>query len=144
MEALVQAAEAVLRGSTAPALPLSELADAVRHALGYATLPTDRLAEALRRRPDRFRILDPGRGAWRFAVRGRADSGGMEPWVVSLGDPECPDGNAAPGLLERRLRASVRQVGISIDAGSPREVARCCAMIRAGTAAARALEGEAA
>lgn len=127
MDALLRAADAALRRSPSPALALSHLAEEVRAATGTRALEPRDLLSALRRHPDRFKILDPGKGPWRFAVRG-SGSPAEEPWVVSLGDPESPPEGYLADRLQRRLRESVRSVAVALDADSPREVLRWHAM----------------
>ena len=127
MDVLLHAAEAALRRSPSPALALSQLAEEVRGATGSRTLEPLELLAALRRHPDRFKILDPGKGPWRFAVRG-AGSPADEPWVVSLTEPESPPEGYLADRLQRRLRESVRSVAVALDADSPREVLRWHAM----------------
>lgn len=131
MDALLRAAEAALRRSPSPALALSSLTDEVRAATGEPGLEPDGLLDALRRHPDRFKILDPGRGPWRFVARD-SPSSANEPWVVSLDDPDCPPEGFLAERLQRRLRESVRSVARAVDAESPREVLRWHAMAVAG------------
>ncbi|HKJ03709.1 MAG TPA: hypothetical protein VJ997_14680 [Longimicrobiales bacterium] len=135
MDALLGAAEAALRRSPAPALPLSQLTGEVRAATGVRSLEPLALLDALRCHPDHFKILDPGRGPWRFVARAE-DASTDEPWIVSLEDPESPAEGYLADRLQRRLRASVRGVALALDADSPREVLRWHAMALAGASLA--------
>lgn len=135
MDVLLRAAEAALRRNPSPALALSHLAEEVRAATGIRALDALALLQALRCRPDRFKILDPGRGPWRFVARG-ADRATDEPWVVSLHDPESPPEGHLADRLERRLRESVRSVAVALDGDSPREVLRWHAIAVAGASLA--------
>ena len=143
MDAMLRAAEAALRRSPSPALALSQLVEEISAATGHRAPAPAELLEALRRHPERFKILDPGRGPWRFLARG-STSTPDEPWVVSLGDPEDPSEGYAADRLERRLRESIRRVAVELDADSPREVFRWRAMALAGASLARVLRGKAA
>jgi hypothetical protein len=145
MDALVRAAETVLRRQAAPALRLTELLEHVRAETGVRTLAADRLRAALERHPDRFRLLDPWRGPWRFVRDGPMPSHVGEPWVVVVGDPGDQGGaqDTRPGV-ERRLSASVRWLGTSVDAGSGRSLTRWHRMVVAEGAARDVLRGKAA
>jgi hypothetical protein len=143
MDTLLRAAEAALRRSSAPALALSRLVEEVRTATGYQSLEPSALLDGLRRHPDRFKILDPGKGPWRF-VAGGSRSQPAEPWVVSLDDPESPPEGHLADRLERRLRESVRSVAVALDADSPREILRWHAMALASTSLAEFFRREAA
>lgn len=125
MDALVRSAESVLRSHAAPALRLGELLRHVRVDTGLRTLAPDRLRAALEARPDRFRVLDPWRGPWRFVRRASAGAPGGEPWVVVVGDPgDQGAARAATPTPDRRLRATVRWLGLSVDADSGRAISR--------------------
>jgi hypothetical protein len=119
MDALVRSAENVLRRHAAPALRLSELLGHVRADTGLRTLDQDRLRGVLETRPDRFRLLDPWRGPWRFVRRASATARGTDPWVVVVGDPGH-EGGAQEGRPrpDRRLSASVRWHGIAVASGA--------------------------
>ncbi|HSG08238.1 MAG TPA: hypothetical protein VLA36_07765 [Longimicrobiales bacterium] len=143
MDAMLHAAEAALRSSPSPALALSQLVAEVHAVTGRGAPDAMELLEALRRHPERFKILDPGRGPWRFLARG-STSTTDEPWVVSLGDPEAPSEGHLADRLERRLRESIRRVAVELDEDSPREVFRWRAMALAGASLARLLRGKAA
>lgn len=142
MDALIRAADAALRCSAAPAMALNHLVDEVRAATGTTTLDPHRLLDGLRQHPDRFKILEPGNGPWRFLTGSMSASPASEPWVVSLGDPESPAEDGGARRIERRLRESLRRVSASVDASSPREVTRWYALVLAGQAAAQALREE--
>lgn len=144
MDVLVTAAETVLRRHAAPALRLSELLDHVRADTGARGLEESRLRGALELHPDRFRLLDPWRGPWRF-VRGQGRGGPhTEPWVVLVGDPGGQTGEDAIGsATERRLRDSVRWLALTLDTGSSRAVTRWHSLVMAERRA-RARLGDAA
>lgn len=145
MDALVTAAEAVLRRNVAPALRLSDLLRQVRAETGVATLGPGRLRTVLESYPDRFRVLDPWRGPWRF-VRGEAPvHGAADAWVLVVGDPGDQGGAEPTGSrLERRLRASVWWLGLTLDAGSGHAVRRWHAMVVAEHGVRASMERKAA
>ncbi len=145
MDALVHSAENVLRRHSAPALRLSELLGHVRADTGVRNLDAERLRGVLEARPDRFRLLDPWRGPWRFVRRGATATRGVDPWVVVVGDPG--DAGGAEGgrpPADRRLTASVRWLGLSLDAASGRAVSRWHRMAVASDRARLALAKRAA
>jgi hypothetical protein len=119
LDTILLSAEAALRRNAAPALRLGELLLVVRADTRDVTLGEERLRSALESRPDRFRVLDPWRGPWRFV--GPSHSG--EPWVVVVGDPGDRDARAANSPAHT-LRESVRWLGLTVDQGSHREVGR--------------------
>jgi hypothetical protein len=131
MDPVVTTAEAVLRRSAEPALRLSELLAQVRAETGTRTLEVPRLRAALESHPDRFRLLDPWRGPWRFVREGDGSDARTEPWVVLIGDPgdQGSGDPAAPESVEDRLRASVRWLGATLDPTSPGTLARWHAMV---------------
>jgi len=142
MEHILSAAEQILRNSGAPALRLSALLDELVATTGARALDAARLRALLEGRPDRFRILDPWRGPWRFVGRD-AEASSAEPWVVVVRD--LGDGAGAPGRSGtlRMVRESVRWLGLHVDARSPRRVMRWEGLVLEGTAAARALRSAA-
>lgn len=144
MDALIRAAEAVLQRHAAPALRLNELLALVRAETGSPALPTARLRTALESTPDRFRLLDPWRGPWRFVRRGQTGDNDGEPWVVLVGDPG--DHGAWEGSGHRstraRLRASVRWLGATMDADSSRSLTRWHAIVTAERRARAQLSSE--
>ncbi len=145
MDALVRSAETVLRSQAAPALRLTELLRFVRLDTGVRTLDAGRLRAALEARPDRVRLLDPWRGPWRFVHGGPEPVPSSEPWVVVVGDPG--DQGAAQDTrasVERRLSASVRWLGMSVDAQSGRALTRWHRMVVAESAARDVLARKAA
>jgi hypothetical protein len=145
MDALVRSAENVLRRHAAPALRLSELLGHVRSETGLRTLDAGRLRGVLETRPDRFRLLDPWRGPWRFVRRGSTTGRGVDPWVVVVGDPG-DEGGAREGRPrpDRRLSASVRWLALTLDATSGRTVSRWHGIAVASDAARTALARKAA
>lgn len=145
MDALVNAAESVLRRHAAPALRLTELLQLVRAETGIGTLDALRLRSTLETHPDRFRLLDPWRGPWRFIRRVSDAHTPAEPWVVVVGDPG-DQGAPEPASrdVEQRLRASVRWLGLTLDAGSSRAVARWHAMVLEESGARASLRRKAA
>lgn len=141
MEALVRSAETILRSQSAPALRLTELVERVRADTGMRTLDADRLRSALELRPDRFRLLDPWRGPWRFVREGDSSTDVVEPWVVVVGDPGAGAGaHAERPDVARRLSASVRWLGMSVDERSRRALTRWHRMVVAERAARAALD----
>jgi len=138
MDAMLNAAEAALRRAAGPALRLAALWRQLRDERRDGGLDLARLRIALESRPDRFRVLDPWRGPWRSL----APREGSDPWVVVVGDPGDRDG--APATAVRRLRESVRWLGVTLDAGSVREVGRWHAMVVAEEEARATLDRRAA
>ncbi len=136
MEHILSAAEQVLRNSGAPALRLSALLDELVTTTGTRMLDGPRLRSLLEARPDRFRILDPWRGPWRFVNR-RAETS-SDPWVVVVRDLGDGPGVAADPRVIRRVRESVRWLGLTLDARSPRQVSRWEGLVLEGLAAERA------
>jgi len=145
MDALLRSAENVLRRHAAPALRLSELLGHVRSDTGLRTLDAGRLRGVLETRPDRFRLLDPWRGPWRFVREGSTTGRGSDPWVVVVGDPGheggTEEGRPRP---DRRLSASVRWLAVSLDPTSGRTVSRWHSIAVASGAACTALARKAA
>ncbi len=145
MDALVLSAEMILRSQVAPALRLTDLLERVRADTGVRNLDAERLRAALELRPDRVRLLDPWRGPWRFVRSGAAPPRVGEPWVVVVGDPgdqgAAPDGRPS---VARRLSASVRWLGMSVDARSGRALTRWHRMVVAESAARDVLAKKAA
>lgn len=138
MEHVMSAAEQILRTSGAPALRLGALLDELRTATGERTLQAPRLRSLLEARPDRFRVLDPWRGPWRSMGRPDGTQPG-EPWVVAVRD--LGDGAGAVGgpRAIRRIRESVRWLGVALDASSARCVARWHGLVLEGLVAERVL-----
>jgi hypothetical protein len=135
MDALARSADTILRSQVAPALRLTELLERVRVDTGVRTLDADRLRAALELRPDRFRLLDPWRGPWRFVRSGPTRPHVGEPWVVVVGDPGDQGGaQDTRSNVERRLSASVRWLGASVDARSGRALTRWHRMVVAESA----------
>ena len=124
METIVQAADAVLRSHPAPALRLSELRRLVCARMPAVGPGTTRLRSTLESRPDLFRVLDPRRGPWRSVPDEARPPAFGEPWVVVVGDPQDTERGTPRTDLARRLRASVRWLGLGIDVYSPRQLAR--------------------
>ncbi len=125
METLATVAEAVLRRHAAPALRLTELLDHVRSDTGVRALPSERLRTVLESHPDHFRLLNPWRGPWRFVRSDPAHGLRIEPWVLLVADPGDQGAEEATGsAAERRMRESVRWLGITLDIGSGKAVTR--------------------
>lgn len=129
METLADRAARALARHPAPALPLDELLRQVRS--GGAAVGPDVLLRALAARPDRFRLLDPWRGAWRSAersARGRRDPhpSAATPWVVGLG---ASGGERGAGA---RLRASLSHLGRTVDERSVTDLMRWVGLVREG------------
>lgn len=138
MEHVLSAAEQILRASGAPALRLGALLDELRTTTGERTLQAPRLRALLEGRPDRFRVLDPWRGPWRSVGR-RDPSQPAEPWVVAVRDLGDGAGTVRGPRAIRRIRESVRWLGVALDARSVRCVARWQGLLLEGMAAERVL-----
>lgn len=123
MEVILAAAEQTLRRAGVPALRLSALLDEVRTLTGMRSLDPERLRHLLEARPDRFRVLDPWRGPWRFVASAPGPAQG-ETWVVVVHDDgDAPGEGESPGVA-RRLHASVRWLALHVDPASARTVMR--------------------
>lgn len=128
MESVLTAAERILHDAGVPALPLSHLLRALHEGVaGARTLDGPHLRALLEGAPERFRVLDPWRGPWRFLGRAGTpvSDGGptAEPWVVAVrdqGDGAAPHGHR----LERRLNGSVRWLALHVDPRSTRSLMR--------------------
>lgn len=124
MESILEAAEAALRQDGGPALQLSELLALVRARTRLFALRADALRRVLESDPGRFRVLDPWRGPWSHLEPAEAPTLTHEPWVLVVGDPGGHDARQESTGPQRRLRDSVRWLGLAVDPLSPREVAR--------------------
>ncbi len=121
MNPIAAFAESTLRQHAHPALRLRELVALVAERVDR-TLDCARLRAVLEGYPERFRILDPWRGAWRTAPSPSADEPAqVDVWVVAVTDPGSP-ATGAPSAI--KLRESVRWLGRGIDPGSPTDVSR--------------------
>lgn len=138
MEHILSAAEQILRTSGAPALRLSALLDELLSTTGARALDGPRLRSLLEAHPDRFRILDPWRGPWRFVSR-PDDPPTTEPWVVVVRDLGDGGGAVVGHGVFGMVRDSVRWLGLHLDARSPRRVLRWEGLVLEGVAAERAL-----
>ncbi len=137
MEPIASCAERTLRRHVHPALRLSELLELVAEAIDR-TLDAPRLRAILEMHPDRFRLLDPWRGAWKTVRRdlvGGSEAG--EVWVVVVTDPGDPPDGAGPAATN--LRESVRWLGRGIDPRSSIEVSRWYAIALAERKARQAV-----
>ncbi|MEJ2206429.1 MAG: hypothetical protein P8170_20245 [Gemmatimonadota bacterium] len=139
MESILEAAEAALRQDGAPALRLSELLALVRARTRQLALRADALRRALESDPQRFRVLDPWRGPWSHLGPVDLPTVIREPWVLVVGDPGGHDARQESTGSQRRLRESVRWLGLAVDPLSPREVARWHALALAERSTRREL-----
>lgn len=122
MDPIASCAERTLLRSAHPALKLSELLESVSEAVDR-TLDAQRLRAVLEGHPERFKILEPWRGAWRTIGRASgADLAAPEPWVVAITEPEPPPDGAAPVAV--KLRESVRWLARDVDPRSNADVNR--------------------
>lgn len=121
MDAVLTAAETILRNHPAPALRLPELRERLRAAGPDRRLTDERLRGLLERHPGRFRVLDVWRGPWR-ALEARSGPAGLERdcWVAVAAGPDAP----LDGGLGGRMRESVRWLARRLDARSLHEVSR--------------------
>ena len=141
MNPIAQCAETALRQHPHPALRLSELLELVAERVDR-TLDEVRLRSTLERYPERFRLLDPWRGAWRSALGQEEAERRRDVWVLVVADPsQPPDG---PGPVALKLRESVRWLGRGIDPRSPHEVSRWHALVLADRALREAMSRRAA
>ena len=125
MQTLADRAAESLAQHPSPALPLDELALEIRRAGAVAS--PDVLLRAIEGRPDLFRVLDPWRGAWRHVVPRRgadAPAGVGVRWVVGIRAARSGSGVAA------LLRASLSQLGRTVDERSVTELARWMGLMR--------------
>jgi hypothetical protein len=124
MESILEAAEAVLRQHVGPAVRLSELLRTVRTRTRQPGLDLDRFRRALEADTARFRLLDLWRGPWRHMGVDEAQAFFGDPWVLAASDPGPDDGGAAGPNLLRRMKESVRWLGVGVDPLSPRDLSR--------------------
>lgn len=141
MNPIAQCAETALRQHPHPALRLSELLELVAERVDR-TLDEARLRSILERYPDRFRLLDPWRGAWGSALGQEEAERRRDVWVLVVADPSQPPDGPAPVAL--KLRESVRWLGRGIDPRSPHEVSRWHALVLADRALREAMSRRAA
>ncbi|MSR37105.1 MAG: hypothetical protein EXR95_10790 [Gemmatimonadetes bacterium] len=123
MQTLADRAAQSLAHHPAPALPLDELVHEMK--LGGAVVGPDVLLRALEARPDLFRVLDPWRGPWRSASPRGGKRVGTH-WVVGLGQSAREGGTAG------RLKASLAQLGRTVDERSVTDLVRWLGMVREG------------
>jgi hypothetical protein len=124
MEAILEAAEAVLRQDGAPALRLSELLRPVRARTRQLGLRADDLRRVLESDTQRFRVLDPWRGPWRHLEANDIPGDVCDPWVLVVRDPGGDGARPESDGPERRMGESVRWLGLGVDPLSPRDVSR--------------------
>jgi hypothetical protein len=141
MNPIALCAEATLLQHPHPALRLSELLELVAERVDR-TLDEGRLRSVLERHPDRFRVLDPWRGAWRSALAHDVSEGRRDVWVLAVAEPGHPPDGSGPVAL--KLRESVRWLGRGIDPRSPLEVGRWHALVIADRALREAMSKRAA
>lgn len=138
MENVLSTAEQILRASGAPALRLGSLLSELRLVPGGSLLDAPRLQGILEAHPHRFRVLDPWRGPWRPV--GEVPRGApRDPWVVAVRDQGDGSGVTAAAGLGRKVRESVRWLGLTLDPTSPRRVIRWQALVAEGERAQRSL-----
>ncbi len=130
MQSTTDLAVHILARTPARTLPISHLSHLIEQEAGGATVGHEFLVQALRARPNLFRLLDPWRGPWR--VSGRTDAegstftssplGGLtdEPWVLLLEPPA--DSELDPPL--RMLQESMLAAGRRVDEHSVTALAR--------------------
>ncbi len=132
MESILSCVEATLRRHPAPALSLSELLRLVVADGPDRSLDALRLRALLESSPDRFRVLDPWSGPWRFLRRRRrerrAPAGASDAWVVLVTDPGGQD--LAGSRPARVLRESLRWMARGLDGRSLQDVGRLFRMVR--------------
>lgn len=141
MHPIAAFAENTLREHTHPALRLRELIDLLAQRVDRS-LDGGRLRAILESYPDRFRILDPWRGAWRSVVDGSPDpAAACDVWVVAVSDPDRPPGGPTVAV---KLRETVRWIGRGVDPRSQRDVSRWYAIALAERALREAVTNRAA
>lgn len=132
MESILGCVEATLRRHPAPALRLSDLLRLVVADGPDRSLDALRLRALLEGSPERFRVLDPWAGPWRFTVRSRRraapSEGPPDPWVVLVTDPGTQD--LAEGRATLVLRESLRWVARGVDGRSRPDVGRLLRLVR--------------
>ncbi len=142
MDPIAECAERALHDHPHPALRLSELVELVAERMDRS-LDGARLRALLESHPERFRVLDPWRGPWRFpSHRGGDHDRPRDVWVVGVGEPgDRPDPSGGAAL---KLRESVRWLARGVDARSPQEVSRWYAFALAERALREVMEQRAA
>ncbi len=99
------------------------------------------LLHALRRCPDRFKVLDPKREPWdAIDLRDPAEYAGplleqgvtCEPWIVALDDSalDTEEESSSRDSLSRRTRQSLVWLARAVDEESPAAVNRWCRLLR--------------
>ena len=137
MNAILTAAEAILRRHPAPALPMPELLERLRAEGPDRHLTDDRLRPLLEGYPTRFRVLDVWKGPWRpFRSHAPAARLGPDCWVAVVGDrTDPPDDGGVAG----RMRETVRWLARRLDLRSRHEVTRWHRLVLAEEEARSAL-----
>ena len=131
MQSTVDLAVHILGRTPARALPISHLSQLIGQDADGAGVGQELVAQAVRARPNLFRMLDPWRGPWRVSGRrGSPDGsaftssqlGGVadEPWVLLLEPPT--DSELDPPL--RILQESTLAAGRRVDEHSVTALAR--------------------
>lgn len=130
MQSTVDLAVHILARTPARTLPISHLSDLIQQETGGAGVERELVVQAVRARPNLFRMLDPWRGPWRVSGRMGPNAsaftssqlGGVadEPWVLLLEPPT--DSALDPPL--RMLQESTLAAGRRVDEHSVTALAR--------------------
>ena len=120
MQSTTDLAVHILARTPARALPISHLSLLIEQDIGGATVEDEFVVQAVRSRPDLFRLLDPWRGPWRVSRRpglavSKLDSRLLrdvkdEPWVLLLAPPTENQANAPLRMLQDSMVAAGRRV----------------------------------
>ncbi len=130
MQSTTDLAVQILARTPARTLPISHLIHLMEQEAGGAGVGHEFVVQAVRARPNLFRLLDPWRGPWRVPKRtgpggstlGSRPLGGAtdEPWVLLLEPPT--DSELDPPL--RMLQESMLAAGRRVDEHSVTALAR--------------------
>ncbi|GMR13838.1 MAG: hypothetical protein BMS9Abin29_2059 [Gemmatimonadota bacterium] len=120
MQSTADLAVHILARTPARTLPISHLSLLIEREAGGAGVGRDFVVQAVRARPDLFRLLDPWRGPWRVSRRAGLEGstlrsrplGGVkdEPWVLLLEPPADSELDPPARMLQESMLAAGRRV----------------------------------
>lgn len=130
MQSTTDLAVHILARTPARTLPISQLSHLIEQEVGGAHVGPEFVVQAVRARPNLFRLLNPWRGPWRGSGRTGSEGSaftsnpfggvGDEPWVLLLEPPA--DSELDPPL--RMLQESTLAAGRHVDEHSVTALAR--------------------
>ncbi len=116
----------IMSRSSAPALPLPRLVDAIAEETAGLVADTERILREIRMRPDLFRVLDPFIGPWRRAT---ARPGETPPWSPDTWVLGLAPGTRESSPVRARTAESLRYLGRRVDENSATAVAHWVLLI---------------